>query len=111
MNEPDKDHFRVTQYLLLQLLLTRARLRSESVYNAFVIQVDGTKVQLISASVSRHYLEAFVQSQQPRGLFSVRRSREYDWLEPRDRHESMVLFVGLIDSLETFCKKLEPSRK
>lgn len=91
--------------LVLQAALAYEADPNLSAYKAFAIHVDGTRLQVVSADISRVYLERLYQVSCPDG-FDVLHSASYDLLEVEGRREALRIVLGLLKSLRSKPRRL-----
>jgi len=86
--------------VLIQALLAFQKNPALDVCKAFVLRMEGTKLQLSAASISRAYIDTLSQGKHLRDGFTVRSSKAYDLREPEERREALRLLIGLLRYLD-----------
>ncbi|KAN0066783.1 hypothetical protein V8E54_015072 [Elaphomyces granulatus] len=82
--------------VLIQAFLAFQKNPALDIHRAFALRMEGTKLQLSAASISRTYIDTLSQGKHLSDGFTLLSSKAYDLREPEERREAVRLLIGLL---------------
>lgn len=86
--------------ILAQALLAFQKNPILNVHRGFVLRMEGTKLQLSSASIPCRYIRNISQDDPPHDELALLRSVAYDLREPEQRREALRILIGLLRRID-----------
>lgn len=86
--------------VLIQAVLAFRKNPALDVHTAFVVRMEGTKLQLSAASISRAYIHSLSRGEPLSKGFTLLCSGAYDLRDPEQRREILRILIGLLRHLD-----------
>jgi hypothetical protein len=94
--------------VLVQAFLAFQKNPALDIRRTFALRMEGTKLQLSAASISRAYIDTLSQGKHLSDGFTLLSSKAYDLREPEERREAVRLLIGLLRYLDATIVDLVP---